>query len=161
MKYINFPSYNYRWSEVDKCQCLCERNRMRFCLWYRRTTWDRGQYTRGNNKDLENGLNIPAKKWTKKFLSPTKNPSISQVNGQCLMDKTHEEAVRMFRSCMTELNIVVSRLVKRKAWTDSSYLCFNQCNFIARYRCNTFDEEVVVMEHKPIPVPDKYSTTIW
>ena len=87
--------------------------------------------------------------------------NILEVNGECMVGKTHEEAVEMFRKCGTDINLVVSRWVKIKWRADSSFLCSNQCGIVSRYRSNTIDEETAVMEHKPIKLPKNYSTTIW
>ena len=59
--------------------------------------------------------------------------SILEVNGENLMDKTHEEAVEVFRRCHSELSLVVSRLVNSTLNTDSPVLCSFQSSVQTRY----------------------------
>ena len=82
--------------------------------------------------------------------------NILEVNGECLKNKSHEEAVDVFHRSQTELNIIVSRLVEKKSKTDNPVLCSFQSSVKQRYISSSFDEEPDILEHKPLPVPKNY-----
>ena len=86
---------------------------------------------------------------------------ILEVNGENVMNKSHEETVDIFRRNQTELNLVVSRLTSSKSKTNGSVICTFESSAEKCFFSNVLDEESVVMEHKSLPTPKNYSSNMW
>ena len=96
---------------------------------------------------------------------------VLELNGRCLLNVTHEEAIEVFLNCKTEIHIVVSRMVDKKppqvvkkrvmspihavtsprqaVMSPHHAAVMSPSSPCSRGNC---DEEPVILEHKPLGI---------